>query len=403
MRSRKGFTLIEVLVATGISGFLIATVFFVMTASSRMFRVQNDMAQITDRMSFAMDEIKNDLRRASFLTVPNAYLDQEEYPWYRTVCAPPPWLAIQDGSAPVAHSIWVREPAGGSLEYYSPSAADQVVQGQPVDQLVILGAFRAEVPFRPSSMQSGSDRMVLPNGSFSSQDMRYMFDDAFIGVTSPAGGMQFLAVESVSSDATETTLVFQQLLDADPSGTGLETCNFTGFGGSTYEIIPLHFVRYSVVVDPEEPESTVLIREELDKTMQALNDTSRHIVARNIVDFQVWFDGIAAGAINTDMTNDSETGILVDTEGSVGTADMAGSASSRPEGARFGYVQVSARLATPIAREHPDPDAALREFIELRDCDDSGACRASSEFARVITTRAEVEMPNMNLANTRTD
>lgn len=403
MRSRRGFTLIEVLVATAISSFLIATVFFVMTASSRMFRVQNDLAQITDRMSFAMDEIKNDLRRASFMTVPNAYLDQEEYPWYRTVCAPPPWLSVQDGTAPVAHSIWVREPSGGTLTYYDPSDDDKVIQGQTVDQLVILGAFRASVPFRPSEMQSGSDRMVVPNDAFGSADMRYMFDDAFVGVTSPAGGMQFLAVESVTSDATETTLVFQQVLDPDPTGTGLETCNFTGFGGSTFEIIPLHFVRYSVVVDPEDPESTVLIREELDKNMQALNDTSRHIVARNVVDFQIWFDGIAAGAANTDMTNDSETGNLVDTEGSVRTTAMAGSASSRPEGVRFGYVQLSARLDTPIAREHPNPDAPMREFIELRDCNATGLCASSGEYARIVTTRAEVELPNMNLANTRTD
>jgi hypothetical protein len=150
-------------------------------------------------------------------------------------------------------------------------------------------------------------------------------------------------------------------------------------------------------------ESTVLIREELDKNMEALNDTSRHIVARNIVDFQVWFDGVAAGAVNTDVTNDSETGDLVDTEGSVATTAMAGRANSRPEGVRFGYVQVSARLETPIAREHPNPDAPMREFIELRDCSAGGACAPSGEYARVVTTRTEVELPNMNLANTRTN
>ena len=403
LRSRRGFTLVEVLVAVGISSFLIAAVFFVMTSSSRMFRVQADISQVTDRMGFAMDEIKNDLRRASFLTVPNAYLDQEDYPWYRTVCAAPPWLLIQDGVSPVAHSVWVREPAGGTLEYYEPSDDDMVLPGESPDQLVILGSFRAETPFRPTSMQSGADRLTIPNGLHSDADMQYMFDDAFVAVSTPAGGMQFLALDSVIPGPTETVLVFQQLLDADPTGTGLETCNFTGFGGATYEVIPLHFVRYSIVVDPEDRESTVLIREELDHNMEALNATSRHIVARDIVDFQIWFDGIAAGAANTDITLDRETGTLVDTEGSIGTDTMAGSATSRPEGVRFGYVQLSARLDTAIAREHPNPTAPMREFVELQSCSEDGTCQSGGEWARVVTTRAEVELPNMNLANTRTD
>ena len=402
-RSRRGFTLVEVLVAVAISSFLISTIFFVMTSSSRMFRVQTDISQVTNRMGFAMDEIKNDLRRASFLSVPNAYLDQGDYPWYRTVCAAPPWLLVQDGVSPVAHSVWVREPAGGTLDYYQPADEDLVLAGENPDQLIILGAFRAEVPFRPTSMQSGADRLNIPNGAFSEADMQYMFDDAFVSVSTPAGGMQFLAIDAVIPGTTETTLVFKQLLNADPAGTGLETCNFTGFGGATYEVVPLHFVRYSIVVDPEDRESTVLIREELDHSMEALNATSRHIVARDIVDFQIWFDGIAAGAVNTDITRDSETGTLVDTEGSIGTDSMAGGATSRPEGVRFGYVQISARLDTPIAREHPNPTAPMREFVELQSCSDDGTCQAGGEWARVITTRSEVELPNMNLANTRTD
>jgi prepilin-type N-terminal cleavage/methylation domain-containing protein len=402
-RSRRGFTLIEVLIAIGISSFLLSALFFVMTSSSRMFRVQTDISQVTARMGFAMDEIKNDLRRASFMTVPNAYLNQDSYPWYRTVCAAPPWLAIQDGVSPVAHSVWVREPTGGTLDYYAPSEGDLVLPGESPDQLVILGAFRADAPFRPSSMQSGSDRLTIPNGRFSEVDMQYMFNNAFVSVSTPAGGIQFLAIDSVLPGTTETILVFQQLLSADPTGTGLETCNFTGFGGATYEVVPLHFVRYSIVVDPEDPESTVLIREELNHSMVALDNTSRHIVARDIVDFQIWFDGIAAGAASNDITRDAETGTLVDTEGSMTTEWMGGSSTSRPEGVRFSYVQLSARLDTAIAREHPNPEAPMRRFVELQSCSEDGTCQASGEWARVVTSRSEVDLPNMHLANTRTD
>lgn len=401
--------MVELLVAMAISSFLVLTVFFVMTSSSRTFRVQTDIAQVSDRMNYALDTIKNDLRRTSFMTVPNAYLPQTQYPWYRQVCSPPSWMPTPNGRSATAQAIWVREGSGGgrNMEYYAPGDDEQVLVGCNPDQLILLGAFRADEPFRPTSMQSGSMSITVPNGEYTDAEMRWIFDDAFIAVSTPAGGIQFLAVASVSSSVAlpETTLNLRQALAADPTGTGLEACNFTGFGGGTFEVVPLHFVRYSIVVDPDDRESTVLVREELDQNATDLNTVTRHIVARDVVDLQVWFDGVAAGGSPSDVIVDGEgAGEWTDDGGALQNNLLEGNANAQPENARFAYVQLSGRLDTPMTRSSPNGSGdALRDYIELTDCDDTGAnCVGTGEWTRVLTMRSEVELPNVTLANTRT-
>lgn len=405
-RMRRGFTMVELLVAMAISSFLVMTIFFIMTSSSRTFRLQNDVSQVSDRLSYAMDTIKNDLRRASFMTVPNAYLPQEQYPWYRQVCAPPPWMASPNGTSAAAHAIWVREGSGGgaAMDYYDPGTDDQVMPGSRPDQLIILGAFRATEPFRPTAMASGSVAITVPNGDYSPEQMENIFEDAWISVSTPAGGMQFLSIDDAVPSLTlpETELQLNQPLQPDPTGTGLEACNFTGFGGATFEVVPLHFVRYSLVRDPDDPESVVLVREELDANMQALDTATRYVVARDLVDFQVWFDGVEAGAPGTQVKRDGEgSGVWTDDSGALSLGLLNGSSLAEPENARFGYIQLSGRLDTGVTRT-PPPVGALREFVELIDCSSPTECNPSGEFTRVQTIRSEVELPNLTLANTRT-
>lgn len=406
----RGFTMVELLVAMAISSFIIVTVFYVMTSSSRTFRVQSDVSQVSDRINFALDTVKSDLRRTSFMSVPNAYLPRDQYPWYRQVCAPPPWMASATGFGPAAHAIWVREGSGAGLDYYAPDAEEAILDDEQPDQLVLLGAFRADRAFRPTQMQSGTNSITVSNGTgadaFTDAQMRYMFRDAMISVATPAGGIQFMSVTDVTAHPvlSETILTLGQLLQADPTGTGLETCNFTGFGGGTFEVVPLHFVRYSVAVDPDDQESTVLVREELNFQEQTLWIANRQIVARDIVDLQVWFDGVAALGDPNDVVIDGEgSGDITDDGGSLAANLVAGDGNAQPENARHAYVQVSARLDTPITRFRPEGSGVgLAEFIELVDCNPDGQCVDTGEFTRVVTMRSEVDMPNIALANVRT-
>ena len=397
--------MVELLVALAVSSVIVMAVFFVMTSSSRSFRVQTDAAQASDRLNYALETVRADLRRASFLTVPNAYLPQSQYPWYRQVCAAPSWLGSATRDV-AAHAVTVQEGSGGALTYYQPDAARQIMPGSAPDELILMGAFRVTEPFRPTSMQAGLAYMTIANNGRTEEEMNYIFQDAWISVSAPAGGMQFLAISNVDPGTTTTTIQTSTPLAADPAGTGLEGCNFSGFGGSSFEIVPLHFVRYSIAMDPDDPESSLLVREELGSSGQSLTDLSRHIVARDIVDFQVWFDGVGATGLATDVLVDGEgTTTWVDDSGTVPNADVNGGAVASPENVRMAYVQVSARLDSVVARRNPEPGSvALRQYLQLDDCNSaSGACVPVDEWTRTMTMRSEVVMPNVALANTRTN
>ncbi len=404
LEAPRGFTMVELLVAVALSSLSIVALFYLMTTMSRSFRAQNDLSQMTDRMNYAIDTIKNDLRRASFLTVPNAYLPASQYPWYRSVCAPPTWLA-EDGAGATAHAIFHRHSTSNA--FYAPRQQDRPARAMgPPDRIVLLGAYRTTEPFRPTQMSSGTNFLRVANNGRTDQEMSYIFDDAFVAVTAPEGGTQYLRVGSVRPHDTlpETILVFTSALLADPTLTGSNpNCDFTGFGSGLFEVVPLHFVRYSVMNDPDSPDETVLVREELDWAMGDLDTVSRYVVARNIVDLQIWFDGVASGGIPTNVIDDGETaGNWVDDDGSVASTQIAGDGASEPENARFAYVQISGRLETVLAQNIDEGDNDnLRDFIELRRFDGSNY-HYTGDFTRVVTMRTEVEMPNMNLANTRT-
>jgi hypothetical protein len=158
------------------------------------------------------------------------------------------------------------------------------------------------------------------------------------------------------------------------------------------------------VQDPSTPTDFLLVREELNASGASLNPVRRYIIARNVVDFQVWFDGVPdflAAAPNVLVDGALSSDSWVDDEGTVGNADMgytgAGDSTVEPERARIAYVQLSARLdsATPAL----DPDGsgtALKQTYDLYP-----NVEGSEERARVITVRGEVGLANFAFADVR--
>lgn len=404
MTRRAGFTLVELMVAMSIGVFLVVTVFYVMTNSSRAFALQSDVSQVADRMNYAMDTVKNDLRRASFLTMPNAYLDTGRYPWYRSPCATPPWMAAPDGNRPVAHAVWVdNDGSGGPVERYLPDLEERVVYETP-DRLLLLGAYRTSRTFKPTQMQAGINTIRVANEDLTDNEMSYIFNGAIVMVATPAGGYQYLSVEDVRPllGIGETELTFDQALVADPRGTGLEACNFQGFGGLNFEVTPLHFVRYTVGFDPDDRASSLLVREELTGDLSPIVPAARYVVARDIVDFQVWFDGVQEGTASASVINDGAAagGNLVDDEGTIANNRLDGTAAALPHNVRHAYIQLSSRLDTNVTRTAPARGEIL-EFIELQECVEGEECVPTNEFTPVHTIRGETTLPNVMLANVR--
>lgn len=69
-RANAGFTLIELMVALVISGFVIGAMYSIGSASSRHFQVQHQVANMQSALRFAMMQVKRDVMRAGYMATP---------------------------------------------------------------------------------------------------------------------------------------------------------------------------------------------------------------------------------------------------------------------------------------------------------------------------------------------
>lgn len=72
LRATAGFTLVELMVALVISGFVIGAMYSIGSASSRHFQVQHQVASMQSALRFAMIQVKRDIMRAGYLAAPVA-------------------------------------------------------------------------------------------------------------------------------------------------------------------------------------------------------------------------------------------------------------------------------------------------------------------------------------------
>ena len=156
--AQRGFTLTEILVSVVLSSIVLLAVFAVSQNSSRTFQIQNDATQATDQLNFAMDLIKSDLRRASFLTIPNSQI--ESYPNGIQVCGAPAGTMLQALRVVDDGSTWV-PPTTANGE-----TAIMMVSGEArsPDELVLFGAYRAERSYpilltQPTELRVQHDRV----------------------------------------------------------------------------------------------------------------------------------------------------------------------------------------------------------------------------------------------------
>ncbi len=396
LRRQAGMTLAELMVAVALAGLIMTGIFFFSTSTSRTFRLQNEIAQTTDRLNFAMETLKADLRRTSYLTVPNSRL--QAWPNQRRVCANPAF-------APAGLQAIVAE--NGGATWQPATQADQVMVGATPDELLLLGAFRSDSQYLVTAAQQGSTALTFDLNGDSLDDAEYALAGAILNVSTPAGGMQFVRAATGSGVVTggtglqpRATINTLDPLLGSPGGDLDSFCQFRGEGNAGVAIAPLHYVRYDVREDPDEPSSTILVREELDHANNVLNS---YVVARNVIDFQIWFDADTTTIGSApDIANDgTATDPLTDDDGTMAWTDLNGSATSAPQQARYGYIQLSVRLDTPLPNLQPEPDSVgLRNVVELIEVPDGGGAGVrTGTYTRVLTIRTEVELSNISLAD----
>jgi prepilin-type N-terminal cleavage/methylation domain-containing protein len=398
LRSRRGLTLVELLVALAISSVVLASIFYFMTTSSRTFRVLNDTTQSTDRVNFAMETVLQDLRRAGYLAVPNTNITV--WPNYTRVCGNPDF-------AP--NGLRAMTLFDGGATYQPPRGSDQVLVGRQPDRLRLVGAYRADRRYRAYFASPGQSFLRAYNDGEAVDMLNYRFDGAFVAVYSPLGGAQFVRARRSGGGGNAVTadVSFDKFrLDFASGDTiqelpGLDDdfCRFSGVANSGLDIVPLHAIQYDIVRDPNLPTSTVLTREELASDGTVIQ---RVIVARDVVDFQVWFDrtNSVVGAVpDIEIDSTATAAGMADDRGTFDPALAADAATSSPEQARYAYVQISARLNTAMPGLQPEGSGVvLRDVYELTAVDGANVV-PRNEFTRVLTIRGEAEMQNFSLAD----
>ena len=66
-RDRSGFTLVELLIALAVAGVIGTSIYFVYRGQTRVFFIQETVAQTQSELRFAMETIKSDVKRAGYL------------------------------------------------------------------------------------------------------------------------------------------------------------------------------------------------------------------------------------------------------------------------------------------------------------------------------------------------
>ena len=393
----RGFTIVELMVATLLSSVVIMAVYFVFISNTQQYYVQEQLVRMQESMRFGMEYLKNDLRNAGRLGVANGV----QLAGALQVAGRDPQLCP---SRSALRGVELFEDDRGS-----PDVLIRHENSHRPDRLRLLTDASGATPVLVS--KATRDRITLMRAIDQPSEMardlltsEARFDQAFqqgfyLYVVTRAGDADLVPIVETRFNDNGSTIQLQSPLCPRGAGSSLaEAC----FAGECYAA-PVQLVEYAVTEDREDPERTMLERRIIDaRNGQIPLPDQTLVVSEYVINLQVWgtFDtrddldtfaaNRAAGiAPDPDPTDTRGNWLITDTE--------AGIINERPERIRALNILVATR--TP--REDPDfkvaPDrqqnAADRVMHDLTwfELDP----RPNSGFARVATLVTEVETPNL--------
>lgn len=386
----------ELVVAALLSLLVIAGLYVVYAAETRIFRGQEMVSQAQFGVRYAMEVVQADLQRAGYMALA-ATDDDEAIQHQCTVPALAPIRAVE-----LNHHVGLAHD-GGSVENVTGDVA-RPPQTEP-DELILVGNFLNEDVYRVHS-RSGA--------VFTLQDTHLIeANDPF-----PRNQETY---EQIFND-NDTTLirvrhqekVFLSRLSGknyDASGSATitlaENPNCTEFSGSGdgAEVNVVHKVRYRVdtpwltnqenIIKAKVPgiaNRFDLYREYMDWTNAGAVPPIREVIAENVVDFQVWFLFDRMENPNTGPLVDQVYNFNLDEDDSGGPpcdGGVIGSDSSCQIRNIYGAV-----IRISVRAPHEDPNFLMptgaRRPLMWYEVDEN-----SAGAARVRTLISQVPMPNL--------
>jgi hypothetical protein len=275
----------ELLIALLVAAFVAIALYFLFSTNSRVFYLQERIAQSQASTRFVLETISADLRRAGYLATPNSTAD-------KNLCAGSP---IGGPSTPIL-GLKISDGVDQSIVYMN--AVNTNIRP---DRVTLAANFRSSEKYRAKingttvTLCGTDDTHPLCTGSptTSAAFERLFEQNMFIRLEDTTGKYQFAVVSApptwnAGTKANPPTLT----ISAAPS----TACGFRG-GGMVEDafVNPVEYIRYRIEtpagIDPlctTDLKNRILIRERLDSTGTPVGSPWR--MADNMVDLQVWAD-----------------------------------------------------------------------------------------------------------------
>lgn len=410
--SRRGFTIIELLVAIVVAAMALVGIYYYYATVQHAMREQGRISQAQLEARLGIELVSADLQRAGYLATPNSDRDP-------LVCRP-------EGMTPLrVHPIVFRN-GGAAGAIFAPNAttpsvsvpnAAQNANVSP-DDVILYGNYLNANEYLAETINSAAstirlqpllvyqDPGVADGGAavpatLTDAEFRQLFPTtAFLRIVNRHGFTQFTRITAVSGFATRTLTVSPAPIQFSPA----TACGVEGFcEGCRVNVVNGVWYRIeqrAAADDPGTPEDertvTDLVRYMVDQNRAPIAAT-REVVVQYAVDFQVWFRAAQPGAGGTatfdiNLSPDIPADGTVVIGGAVNPPD--GTLTGRPEAIRSAIVRVTVRTRTEDSKfpfqARPDRQQRLKAWEIFPSAE--GA-------AHVRTYTTEVEMPNIAFAN----
>jgi prepilin-type N-terminal cleavage/methylation domain-containing protein len=424
-----GFTLVELMVAIFVGAIVIAGIYVIFANSQKIFHQEGRIAQAQLGARVGMELLKNDIRRAAYLSSPNPGPDPVAAG--RNV---DPLVCFNQGIAginlqPVIHTNGtagtVFDTAGAPVNIPNPAqnanlAPDSVIlvgnyinANTYIAQAVNAGAgtirLQTITPNPPPGMSPTSDAWSDRDPIGANEFQRMFPDTAFVRVVNRHGRMMFAPITNANYANLTITVAPNSLQQVSRQ----IQCGIPGYGEGS-EVNVVNAVLYRVERDETEQardhsdsanpwKKTDLVRYMLDQNLNPLANT-REVVIEYVVDFQIWYrqdDPLGASGTTPNIDMDWSSSLPEDARIVIGVPlgtappPLDGSNVAHPENLRSAIIKVSVRTADEdpefafLARAVGEP---LHRFeVDTR----------STGASHVRTLVTEVKLPNIAFRNLR--
>jgi prepilin-type N-terminal cleavage/methylation domain-containing protein len=240
-RARRGFTLVELMVAM-VAGLFVSIAVFTLAKHASAFAMrQSRVADATLQSVIGFERMKADIARAGFLSTPNVARDP-------TVC--------RDGLDDPSYPAWLKRIASVHIEAASDPSPESTLNGLSPKSLVLAGSYDAFDQFVARNVTQDTPPVVfLSRTSLGMANIGYeplSGGDALgrvfksgraLRIADDAGGVQFARISSVAG-GENPTITLAEAPGVQFRGSSLARCGVRGHGNDF--VNPVNFIRYDI-------------------------------------------------------------------------------------------------------------------------------------------------------------